>query len=329
MNEELSYLKPYTDEELKHGSEQLENNISSISHDVEAGEKLKIDVVLDNLKNVSRDIANKTSRRHVVLGSMGMYARLNELQDGEPLMILEQRIAGGKNDYDFGASPENFEEIMTDFEWSSDNREKRRGFIGSQKQMVDLLPRVELPHFAWESIKLDGQAVNVQSAEEMIFEKMTILLADKEQGPKEIKWGVDIKLLKAYLAIKNGWTVQEVEDHLESRWNDYVEDVRYSGIGELVESVRAGNPVPDVLRKALVSRTGNDVTDLSRSLVEFFDEKNDIRVNALIASKTPEEFSGNLSLLAGKMQGPPALSYKVAADQANNEYSAILGQAAN
>ena len=132
-------ISPYTHEELKEGSEELEKGISSIAHDVEAGEQLKIEFVLDQLKKTSGNLEGITNIKFVFLGSMGMYARLNELRSDSPLLILEQRIASGKNDYDIGVGHQAYYQAMDDFGWDDATREVSHGFVGDSGQMIDLM----------------------------------------------------------------------------------------------------------------------------------------------------------------------------------------------
>lgn len=71
-----------------------------------------------------------------------MYATLNELrseQEVRRLLILEQRIAGGKNDYDIGVHPESLNKSMIDFGWDIGAKKILRGTVGGGEEMVDLM----------------------------------------------------------------------------------------------------------------------------------------------------------------------------------------------
>ena len=185
-----------------------------------------VDLVLEKIAEVSRSIKERTRECFVILGSMGMYATLNESreQEGGQLLILEQRIAGGKKDYDVGVHPESLNRVMDDFGWDSEAKKLQRGTIGGGKEMIDLMGRRELPHFPWRETEINGEKILVQSPEEMIFGKIEALInpgADEqgESNVREVKWGVDIKLLKTYLMQKNGWNDEQVEAHLSQKWN--------------------------------------------------------------------------------------------------------------
>ncbi|PJB50016.1 MAG: hypothetical protein CO102_02245 [Candidatus Brennerbacteria bacterium CG_4_9_14_3_um_filter_43_9] len=322
-------LRPFTQEQVTKG-EKLPENISSITHSVEAGEKLKLDLIIDRISKVAHAIKGRTQERFAILGSMSMYATLNELRaDGNQLMILEQRIEGGKNDYDVGVSPESLIQVMGSFEWNGEAKHLQRGHVGGGREMVDIMARRELTLFPWRETEIDGNRFFVQSAEEMIFEKMGALInpgAD-EQGEsriREVKWGVDIKLLKAYLTIKNGWDDKQVESYLSQRWGDYVEDTRYQGMGELVDLVKSGTPVTEVIKTALEKRLGKtDISDLSQELTNIFGEQGKQQIDSLLISPTPEQFEANLRALMDLRPGKK-LSYEEASAQAEQEFDKLV-----
>src|SRR4030042_4458874 len=108
---------------------------------------------------------------------MSLYAHLNKLRsDGTHLMLLEERISGGKNDYDVGVSEEKIQETMDQLGWDDEAKNKKRGFIGEGRQKVDIMVRKELPHLPWETAEINGETFFVQSPEELIFEKMSGLI---------------------------------------------------------------------------------------------------------------------------------------------------------
>ena len=324
-------FRPYSEEEIAEG-EKLPEKISSITHSVEAGERLKLDLVLEKICEVSRSIQEKTGERFAILGSMSMYATLNELrskQEGGQLLILEQRITGGKNDYDVGVYPESLNQSMDDFGWDSEAKKLQRGTVGNGKEMVDLMGRRELPHFPWRETDIGGEKILVQSPEEMIFEKMGALIepGTDEQGEVrigEVKWGVDIKLLKTYLMLKNGWDNAQVESYLSQKWNDYVEDTRYQGIRELSNLVENGTSVVEVVRTALQKRLGKtEVGDLRQELLNLFGEQGKEQINSLLSASNTTQFEtslkGLIDLRAGKK-----LSYEEARKISEGEFSKIV-----
>lgn len=324
-------FRPYTKEQITEG-EKLPERISSITHSVGAGEKLKLDLVLENIGEVSHSLNERTKERFAILGSMSMYATLNELrsgQEGGQLLILEQRITGGKNDYDVGVHPEYLNQVMGDLGWDDEAKNLQRGTVGDGKEMVDLMGRRELPHFPWRETEIGGEKILVQSPEEMIFEKMGALIepGTDEQGESrigEVKWGVDIKLLKTYLMLKNGWDDAQVESHLSQKWNDYVEDTRYQGIRELSNLVENGSPVENVLRDSLQKRLGKtEVGDLRQELLNLFGEQGEEQIDSLLSASDASQFETSLRELIDLRAGEK-ISYEEARKKSEEEFSKIV-----
>ncbi len=328
--EGIEGLSPYTAEQITKG-EKLPDRLSSINHDIGVGEKLKLDVVTEQISKVAGSIREKTDRRFVILGSMGMYARLNELrQNGSQLMILEQRIAGGKNDYDVGFHPEDLPKAMSDFGWDEQTKQLGRGYVGKDYQMVDTMARTELPHFQWQATEINNTTLLVQTPEEMVFEKMNALINpgvedNGEQRIREVKWGVDIKLLKAYLVMKNGWTDAQVEAHLSQRWEDFIEDSRYQGIADLSTRIDSGEPVLNVVKGVLTERLGHEVTDVGLELDKLFGIPGKEQIAALLTANSGKEFNEHLKSLIDIRSGG-RLTYQQASEKANQEYQVLLSQ---
>lgn len=162
-------LSSYSSEQMEKG-EAFPEKISSLSFDVEAGERLKLEFIMERLEDLLQRVREKTNREFVVFGSMGMYILLHELKkQGEPLMILEQRISGGKNDCDIGVDDDDFEKIMDDFGWNTKAKELHRGKLPPNTQIVDLMKRKHLSRFPWKEIRIGNSKCLVVNPEEMIF----------------------------------------------------------------------------------------------------------------------------------------------------------------
>lgn len=193
--------------------------------------KSKMDTVVGRALEVAAVVSDATDNKYVILGSMSMYLTLSEIRKvGEKLALIDQRISGGKNDFDIGVHPEKISDTMNDFGWDDKAQKLRRGKVGINNQTVDMLSKRELPHFPWQEVHIGEKSCIVQSTEEMIFEKMMLLIKpgieeDGQQRTREIKWGIDIKLLKTYLREKKGWSEEKVDEHLTRRWDEYMEDV--------------------------------------------------------------------------------------------------------
>jgi hypothetical protein len=322
-------LAPYSWEQITNG-EKLPKKISSIRNDLETGGKLKFNFVIEQIANASKAINIKTNNKFVILGSIGMYATINELRENDTrLKLLEQRISGGKNDYDIGVHPDKLQSIMSDFGWSKDTKKLQRGRVGDGSQMIDIMGRGELPHFPWRQTEVAGRKILVQAPEEMIFEKMTAFINpgashNGESRIREVKWGIDIKLLKTYLMMKNSWSEANVEKHLTERWGEYVEDTRYQGVAELSERVAKGESVGEVVADALKKRLGKEqIVDVRQELLGIFGQGSETNIQALLSSSNDVKFSVNLRCLVD-LQAGAKLSYEQATQKATEEYTKLL-----
>lgn len=259
-----------------------------------------------------------------------MYSLLSELRvNGRELMILEQRISGGKNDMDIGVAEEEIASIMEDFGWDDVDKGEKRGLVTEGSLMVDVLSRKEKPHFPCQKVSVNGREVQAQSPEEMIFEKLSALLNpasgdDGKPGLGEIKWGIDIKLLKAYLMEKNQWSSEEVENHLSKRWGDYLEDTRYETVRGIMEKVDEGGSVEGVLRSALEQKEGKPIIGtVKQSMVSEFGEEHETVIDTLLASNSKEEIDKLLRQLVDfKLQ--PALSYQESTEKADVKFQSLF-----
>ncbi len=327
MSPEPKYiLDAYTHSELMEGAE-LPERISSITHDVEVGEKQRLNEVLEVIPKVLSGIREDTDIRFVLLGSMGMYATLHSLRnDGETLMLLEQRISSGKNDFDIGVSPDTLNGIMSDLGWDESQMLLQRGKVVGSDWNIDVNGRRELPSFPWQEVQIGEESVLVQSPEEMIFEKINALVdpGKDDKGDfrsREVKWGVDIKILKAFLMIKNNFTESQLNEFLSNRWNEYTSESTSRGITEMVERVTKGEGVRDVLRSSLKDQTGESELDIEAQMKEIGGEENAEFVRGLINS-SPEEFEENLKKLVDAQTKP--LTYDEVMKIASSEYQKTL-----
>ncbi len=321
-------LASYTSDELRAGA-SLPDKISSISHDIENGTEDKMEVVLRQLTQVGDTVANNTANKFVILGSMGLYLSLNEVrQDNERFTLVDQRISGGKNDYDIGVHPEDLSITMSDFNWDEQTQALQRGKVGQNNQMVDLMGRRELEHFSWREVQIGDKLYHVQTPEEMIFEKMNGLVNPglNDEGTlreREIKWGIDIKLLKTYLGEKNGWTEDQVEQHLADSWNYYTEDNRYQGVYDLLKEVKAGRSIQVVLEETVRLRTGkSESIDVKEELIKQFGTENEKDIDELLSTESSSIFELKLKILIARKSGKQ-LSYEEVTKIASEEYAKL------
>ncbi len=324
--EQKSELNPYSIEQIE--EEKIPEKISSTSHDIEAPEGSKLETVIGHCEEVIGAIEKSTDREFIILGSMGMYLMFNELEEGKGLNILEQRIAGGKNDFDIGVSLENHDGIMTDFGWDKESKRIKRGQVSGSNEMIDVLHREDLPHFPRQEVKSGDKEFLVLSPEEMIFDKIKTLsnpemTREGELRKGEIKWGVDIKLLKTYLMMKNDWSESELEDHLTDRWDEYVEDIRYQGVSEMIKRVNQGESTKDVLKELLEKRLKKEIDNVEEELINLTGRESEEVVRDLVNSANPKEFNQNLEELLDIRMGK-RMDYREASQIANREYINLL-----
>ncbi|MDZ4209678.1 MAG: hypothetical protein U1C56_00705, partial [Candidatus Curtissbacteria bacterium] len=299
---------------------------------VEAGEGRKLDVILKNAAEVAHDVAQKTRERFAFIGSIGMYALLNEMREENPqvgdLLLLEQRIAGGKNDFDVCVTQGKKQAVMQEFGWNENQQKDNRGHIDSGKQMVDLMERQEKPEFPWQVAKLEGENVYVQNPEEMVFEKTKALVdpgLDDEGNPRtrEIKWGVDIKILKTYLMIKKGISPEELDVYLAGKWKTYAEAERYGSIMQLSEQYGASDTVQGLLKPVLEKTLGKPVEDVSAGLISYAGNGSEATVDALLAVTGKASFVEAMKIYVDHKMGE-LTTYEEIQANANSQYSELL-----
>lgn len=333
MESEIN-LQAYSTEQLSTTEKILPEKIAEIAHDVEAGERRRLDVLLDGASEVATGVASKTEERFAFLGSIAMYALLNELREKNPqigeLMLLEQRIAGGKNDFDVCVQLGKKQKVMDQFGWSPKQQEDSRGHIDSENQMVDFMERLEKPDFPWRAVKLKGETVLVQNPEEMIFSKIDALVNPglDDEGKKrtrEIKWGVDIKILKAYLLIDKGMKPEELDTYLAEKYKIYAEGERYGPVIQLAEGFKSNETIPDLLRPALEATIKRESTDTRMDLIEWCGAGSEMIVDQLLKSPNKEDFVNALKLFVDHKMGKLP-TYEEAQSEATSKYGELLGE---
>jgi len=229
MSPESSNLAPFSRAELKAGSPLLlKRELSSIRNDVEALEGSKLKGVLRSIETTVDLVRLKTDHPFALGGSMAMHVLVAGLPpEDEELAIQIQRLGSSKADLDALFSTKVEAEVMDAFGWNDEAKGKKRDFIDGKGLKVDVLGVTE-NHLPWEKVTLkNGKEIFVQSPFEMIFEKMQGLIdpGKKDDGTArphpEAKWGVDVKILKAYLIEKNGWSEEVLNAQLKEKWQQY------------------------------------------------------------------------------------------------------------
>lgn len=322
-------LHPFTIEQLTTSERLIPEKIAEINNDVEAGERRRLEVLLDDALEVARNVAEKTNEKFAFTGSIAMYALLNEMQQENPdvgeLMLLEQRISGGKNDFDVCIPLGKKAQVMREFEWNEERTSKGRGHVGSGRQMVDLMERTETDEFPWQSVSLNGETILVQSPEELIFSKVHLLVrpgVDEEGKPREreIKWGVDIKILKAYLMVKKDMSIEELDAYLAGKYEIYLESERYSTVKQLAESFEKTGNAEATLTPVLEQMLGRPVSDLRADLLTTVGGGSEEMVDQLHGARDRGEFERALRGVVDLREGE-RLTFTQAQEEAGIQYA--------
>ena len=317
-------LNPYTKEQMER-RDVMPEKTSSISHDVEVVEESRIEHTISQIKLTSMEVSKQTNERFCFLGSMAMYAYLHEMTgDATKLQILEARIAGGKNDIDLAVPRGEIKSLTDDFGWGEEEVSLGRGHVGESHQIIDVMERQELPSFNWQEVAIDGETMLLEHPVEMIFEKM-IALQENEDG--EIKWGVDIKILKTYLMSKNDLDEVGVEEYLAEQFDIYKNEVNYDLnetnneiLNNIQSELQVGKSKEAVISELLEKKSGQPVENLKDALRDIFGESLDYD-NLMVQDN--EGFILQLNSLISR-RGGMSYDYQDLAELSQNKYSELL-----
>ena len=325
-------LQAFSVEQLSTTEKILPERIAEITHDVEAGERRRLDVLLEGASEVATGVASKTEERFAFLGSIAMYTLLNEMREKNPqvgdLMLLEQRIAGGKNDFDVCVERGKKKKVMDEFGWDSEQQALTRGHIGSGTHMVDFMERLEKPDFPWCAVELKGTTILVQNPEEMIFSKIDALVNpglddEGKQRPREIKWGVDIKILKAFLSVDKGMNPEELDTYLAEKYKTYAESEKYGSVMQLAEGFQSNETIPNLLKPALEATLKRESVDIRSDLIEWCGAGSEAIVDQLLKSSDKDVFVNALKLFVDHKMGMLP-TFQEAQETATSQYKELL-----
>lgn len=337
-------LRAYSTEQLQTG-ESLPARISSIAHEVGVAEGKRVEYMLAEAGSLASEIKAVTNRDFHYLGSIAMYAHLSQHRgsEGSHLQILEHRIAGGKNDFDVAFSVQDYlGGVMDEFGWDEEAKRLSRGKVGSSTVMVDLMGRDRLPSFPPETVTYEGQEIPAQNVEELLFEKVQALVdpGSDDSGTtrgREIKWGVDIKIIKAHLLMLQreedpGYSEDQLDAYLSGRWLVYQKEKREAElswsegtISSLEEKIKGGTSVHDVLAEAVSQQLDVPIEevkqDLLKSVAAILD--GDEALAQRLVDVTADGFRALMrEVLERRMPAP--ISYEEAMRRAEEEYAKLL-----
>ena len=284
----------------------LPERISSIHFDVEAIEGKKLEKNLETLEISTHSIKEHTDEKFAYVDSMGMYPLLNELKESneklDDLAILEQRVSGGKNDIDVAFLPGKMGRVMLeDFGWDSEAISKQRGHLERSETTLDIMEREELEHFPWREVALGNETFFVQNPREAVCEKINAFITDKYDGkeelePGEVKWGIDIKLLKTYLIASEGITPEELEKSLSEDWESYQFEKRYGSITKLSEKLNKNNTPEEVIKNFVDSPD----TNVNKLIKERFPLSSNNDIENVLESDSKESLFKSLKSIVDK-----------------------------
>lgn len=330
--EPVDVLRPYTLEELS--IINLPENLAKQSHEVQLEQgKDFYGQTIDNLTQLSRDLNNHmVEEKYAFTGSMSMYALWNDLMERKPDIdikrVLNQRVKGGKNDFDITITEERKEVVMTEkLKFDEDAKAKQRGVIGNH--MVDILVRPVINDFPHKEVQLGEQKVLVQNPIEGIFERMSALAYsqvgnDGKENPKEIKWGVDTKLLKLYVMLSENLTEEELEKKLEDMWVKYQEGRRYQYVEYLSSQVKEGKNPKELLLPSMSKLLNEDIPidSLSFKIKEKYPNIDGKIVDEMLETTDDKVFNMNMKGLIDILSPEPD-SYREMSKKANDNYLGI------
>ena len=325
-------LQAFSIEQLSTTEKILPKRIAEIAHDVEAGQRRRLDVLLDGASEVATGVASKTKERFAFLGSIAMYTLLNELREKNPqvgdLMLLEQRIAGGKNDFDVCVERGKKQKVMDEFGWNSEQQALTRGHIDAERQMIDFIELQEKPDFPWRTVELKGETILVQNPEEMIFNKIDALVNpglddEGKQRTREIKWGVDIKILKAYLLVDKGMSPEELDTYLAEKYKIYAEGEKYGSVMQLAEGFGTTVTVQDLVKPVLEKTLGRTSQDIRADLITFAGAGSETIVDTLLQVTNKDSFIDVMKTFIDHKMGKLA-TYQEAQEAATLQYNKLI-----
>lgn len=330
--EPVDVLRPYSLEELS--VINLPENLAEHSHEVQAEQgKDSYGQTIDNLTQLARDLnIHMVGEEYVFTGSMSMYALWNDLMARKPEIdikrVLNQRVKGGKNDFDIAITEDRKEVVMTEkLKFDEDAKVKQRGVIGNH--MVDIQVRPVTSDFPHKEVQLGEQKVFVQNPIEGLFERMSALAYpqvgnDGKENPKEIKWGVDTKLLKLYVMLSENLTEEQLEIKLENMWNKYQEGKRYQYAQYLASQVKQGKDQKALLLPSISKLLKENISigELSEKIKEKFTEFNPEIIDDLLNTKDSDIFLKDIKLLIDLIT-PKEDSYGEMCGKANENYRGI------
>jgi len=326
-------LEPYSLEQLS--VINLPENLARHTNEIEMEDgKEPYEQTIKNLTEVGTALNNKMEgEEYAFTGSMSMYALWYDFMNSKPNVdikrVLNQRVKGGKNDFDIAIREERKLPVMRDkLGFDEDAISKQRGIVGNH--MVDIQVRPQIKDFPYKEVNLGEEKVLVQNPIEGIFERMSALAYeqignDGKVNPNEVKWGVDTKLLKLYVMLSENLTEEKLEEKLANLWSKYQEGKKYQYVEYLVSQIKQGKDQRELLLPGIRNFLNEDISieELPEKMKESFSGVSAESVDNLLYTKDLELFRKVAKELIDSVT-PKGDSYEEMHEKANENYNAII-----
>lgn len=326
--EDNGSLDSYTLDELKNTS--LPENLTSTAHpiQIEEGES-EYSKTIKNLGEVVGELNSRLGDEKCAFGgSMAMYLLWDNLKKEDNSIDitdrLNERIRGGKNDYDLILESGREDIVMQKLGFSDSDMSRRRGFVGNH--MVDVLGCSEKRSFPNKEVVVGGQEFYVQNPYDSLFEKLTALAYPQiddsgNERPKEIKLGVDVKLYKLYLQRSEKISEDELNEKLVELWSKYKEETREVRAKETALEMDLGKSARDIIANMFKMPFSSDEELISKAQELYPNVPADLIVD-LIGSVDKKSFTVNITKVF-KIVDKDSDSYLEMHSKAEENYSAI------
>lgn len=294
-------LESYSLEELKNTI--LPSGLALHPHSIRVEEgNSEYSQTMDNLVQVTAELNDRLGNEKCAFGgSMAMYLLWNDLMEkyGEIDIreILNQRIRGGKNDYDLTLELGRKNIVMKDkLGFKNSEIQKERGKVANQ--MIDVLSRPEKKNFPNREISIGEQEFDVQNPYDSLFEKLSALAYPQvdefgKEREKEVKWGVDVKLYKLYLQLSEKLSEEQLNERLVELWGKYKKERREIGAEEIASEMNSGKNAREIVGNMFRMSFSSDEELISKSQ-ELYPKISIDLIRDLIGSVDKQSFIANI-----------------------------------
>ncbi|HHX99708.1 TPA: hypothetical protein GX533_03500 [Candidatus Dojkabacteria bacterium] len=321
-------LDSYTLDELK--SVSLPTNLALHAHPIQVEEgKSEYSKTMENLGEVVSELNRRLGDEKCAFGgSMAMYLLWNNLMKEDSSIDikdrLNERIRGGKNDYDLMLESGRKNSVMEKLGFKDSDMKLERGLVANH--MVDILHRPEKRSFPNEKIIIKEQEFYVQNPYDSLFEKLTALAYPQiddsgNERPKELKWGVDAKLYKLYLQLSDKISEDELNEKLAELWPKYKEETREVRAKETALEMDSGKSAKDIIANMFKMPFSSDEELILKAQELYPNVPTDLIVD-LIGSVDKESFVENI-MRVFKIMDKESDSYSEMHSKAEENYSVI------